>query len=151
MSKNITTERHYRITLTGGSTYYGRTIQPGDGRYDRHLSCVRLGTHPNKHIQESYNKYGYDDWINEWLGWETGDLEHHRQIEYGYVQADPKSLNIHDGKVALLSEDILERDRIRIKEKQSKETPEQYEERLSKAREYQRRKREEKKRGRDNK
>ena len=147
----ITTERHYKITFQNGSTYYGRTTQPGNKRYNDHLTKARKGKQSNKYIQEVYDKYGSDDWIHEWLGTEIGDKHHHDRIEFGYVQADPKSLNIHDGKVALLSEDILERDRIRIKEKQSKETPEQYEERLSKAREYQRRKREEKKRGRDNK
>jgi hypothetical protein len=104
MSK-ITTERHYKITLKDGSTYYGRTTQSGNKRYNQHLSQSRLGKHENKHIQESYDKYGYDDWVHEWLGWETGDNDYHNKIEFGYVQADPKALNINDGKRALLDED----------------------------------------------
>ncbi len=198
MSKKITTARHYRITLTGGSTYYGRTTQPGDDRYNRHLGCVRLGTHPNKHIQEVYNKYGYDDWVHEWLSTETGDKQHHDQIEYGRVQADPKSLNknkgysgvlleggnrehtrqqskaqrdahtpeereeynrlqreyYHEVKARMTPEELKEfnkKEALKRKNNRSKETPEQYEERLRKVKEYQQRKRDEKKRGGDNK
>jgi len=200
MSKKITTERHYRITLTGGSTYYGRTTQPGNQRYNEHLYHVRQGTHVC--LQESYDKYGCEGWIHEWLSTETGNIEHHRQIEFGYVQADPKALNIHDGKVALLSkeeqieyrrekmkkhiqqqidnmppkelkeyrtknalkhqqrrdnetpeekEERRRKDREDKQRKIDKETPEQREERLRKGREYYYTKRDEKKRGGDNK
>ena len=103
MSK-ITTERHYKITLSNGSTYYGRTTI-GNQRYRNHKSDVRVNKHDNPKVQESYNKYGYDGWVHEWLSTETGDKQHHDKIEYGYVQADPKALNINDGRVALLSED----------------------------------------------
>ena len=102
MSK-ITTERHYKITLKDGSTYYGRTTQLGNKRYNQHLYYARQGKHSC--LQESYDKYGCDDWVNEWLGTETGDLDYHNRIEYGYIRADPKALNIHDGKRALLDKD----------------------------------------------
>ncbi len=93
----LTTQQYYRITFPDGSTYYGRTTQLGNKRYIQHLSSSKLGKHDNKHIQEVYNKYGSDGWVHEWLGTETGDLEYHNKIEYGYVKSDPKSLNIHNG------------------------------------------------------
>ena len=99
MSK-ITTERHYKITLSDGSTYYGRTIM-GDLRYKQHLGQARRGDHENPNIQEVYDKYGYDDWVHKWLSTETGDKRHHDKIEYGYVQADPKALNIKSGSWVL--------------------------------------------------
>lgn len=173
MSK-ITTERHYKITLKDGSTYYGRTTQPGDDRYNQHQGDVRRNKHPNKNIQESYNKYGYDDWVHEWLSTETGDKQHHDQIEYGYVQADPKALNINKGKWVICEDGGLEYNRVYQQQRRDKETPEQKEERrhegreyqqqkrdnetpeereerLRKQREYSQRKRDEKKRGGDNK
>jgi|TARA_R110000737_G_scaffold335539_1_gene354404 hypothetical protein len=167
MSK-ITTEQHYKITLTDGSTYYGRTTK-GDKRYRGHQSDVRCNTHSNKHVQESYNKYGYDGWVHEWLGYETGDLQHHNKIEFGRVQADPKALNIWDGKLALLSEDEqvvykVERRYKKIDDMTPKEgekyrqeqiyktnkwleslTPKQREEKKRRGREYAQRKRDEKK------
>lgn len=166
MSK-ITTERHYKITLTDGSTYYGRTAQSGNDRYSQHRSTVRRGVHDNKNIQESYNKYGYDGWIHEWLGYETGDKLHHDKIEFGYIQADPKSLNILDGRVVLLTTKEhnkrvrnkmtpkeLEKDRRKDRDKQRKrrlnETLEQKEIRLMKMREYYHRSKEIKRSG-DNK
>ena len=90
MSK-ITTERHYKITLSDGSTYYGKTKHHIYIRGCNHLQTARLGIHKNKHIQEVYNKYGYDDWVFEYLSTETGNRDHHNQIEFGRVQADPKS------------------------------------------------------------
>ena len=130
----ITTEHHYKITFPDGSTYYGRTTQE-DKRYELHLSTARRNKHGNKHIQEVYDKYGSEDWVHKWLGWETGDLEHHRNIEFGYVQSDPKSLNIKDGRYSQLSKEEL---RI-LGKKESKirfenETPEQSEERKAKQR-----------------
>tara|TARA_B110000285_G_C14773915_1_gene445311 strand:+ start:182 stop:598 length:417 start_codon:yes stop_codon:yes gene_type:complete len=101
---DITTERHYKITFPEGSIYYGRTTQGGNKRYNEHLCAVKKGKHGNKHIQEIFNKYGCDGWIHEWLGEETGDLEHHRNIEFGYTQSDPKALNIWDGRYALLED-----------------------------------------------
>ena len=97
----LTTERHYKITLSDGSTYYGRTTQSGNNRYSRHQSHLKAGTHKNKHIQEVYNKYGYDDWVHEWLVEETGDLDHHNNIEFGYIQSDPKSINVRVGSWVL--------------------------------------------------
>ena len=123
----ITTERHYKITLSDGSTYYGRTTLLGNRRYTAHKVLLRKGTHST--LQEVYDKYGYDDWVHEWLGYETGDLEHHRKIEFGYVQADPKSLNIHDGKYTLLSEDEKKEYFRLMEEERLKElTPEEYKE-----------------------
>ena len=122
----ITTERHYKITLTGGSTYYGRTTLLGNKRWNIHTFDLRRGKHPC--LQEVYDKYGYDDWVHEWLGWETGDLQHHRQIEFGYVQADPKSINIRKGYYLLLSEEEKKEYNY---QKTLNETPEQREERLS--------------------
>jgi len=128
MSK-ITTERHYKITLSNGSTYYGRTTQPSDDRYKRHLNTARTGTNSNKHIQEIYDKYGSDDWVHKWLGWETGGLEHHRQIEFGYIQSDPKALNIHDGRKSLLSEEeITKQDLLRLHSKINNMTPKELKE-----------------------
>ena len=125
----ITTERHYKITLSNGSTYYGRTTQSGNKRYQGHQSDVRCNTHHNKHIQEVYSKYGYDDWVHEWLGYETGDRHHHNKIEFGYVQADPKSINIDDGRKSLLSkEQIKEQDRLRSQRKIDNMTPEELKE-----------------------
>ena len=100
MSK-ITTERHYKIIFQDSFTYYGRTILSGNQRYNEHLTRVRKGKHPNKHIQEIYNKYGFGGWVHEWLSTETGDLEHHNKIEFGYVQSDPKALNIKSGSWVL--------------------------------------------------
>ena len=139
MEPKITTEQHYKITLTGGSTYYGRTTLPGNDRYNQHRSDVKAGRHSS--LQESYDKYGYDGWVHEWLGWETGDIDYHNQIEYGYVQADPKALNIRKGYWAILSEDLLERDRMYQQQKKVNQTPEELEESLRKAREYDQRKR----------
>mgnify|MGYP003676112471 CR=1 FL=1 len=135
MSK-ITTERHYKITLTGGSTYYGRTTLPDDERYRDHLTSAERGKHDNKNVQESYDKYGHDDWSHEWLGTETGNTQHHNQIEYGYVRADPKSLNIHDGKWTLLSkEEKNEYFRLMEENRKKKLTPKELEEHLRKDRE----------------
>ena len=97
----ITTERHYKITFQDGSTYYGRTTQLGNKRYNVHLCHAKKGKHSNKHIQEIYNKYGSDNWVHEWLGEEIGDLEYHNKIELGYVQSDPKAINIRDGSCIL--------------------------------------------------
>ena len=137
MSK-ITTERHYKITLTGGSTYYGRTTL-GDKRYELHKSWARQGTHPC--LQESYDKYGYDGWVHEWLGWETGDKLHHDKIEYGRVQTDPKSLNIQGGRYVLL--DRKEYERRAYKSRRDNMSPEEIEE-------FNRRSKEEKRRKVDN-
>ena len=104
MSK-ITTEQHYKITLSKGSTYYGKTKHHIYERWGNHLQTSRLGIHKNKHIQEVYNKYGCDDWVFEVLSVEIGDLQHHNKIEFGYVQADPKALNIRRGRYALLDKD----------------------------------------------
>ena len=164
---NITTERYYKITFPEGSIYYGRTTQGGE-RYKKHLSMVRRDRHPNKHIQEVYNKYGYDDWVHEWLFYETGDKDYHSRIELGMIQANPKSLNIKDGRYIQLSEEEFkqknkEESKIRFdnetpeqsKERKAKqrkryhlnrqnETPEQREKRLTYHREYERIKRENK-------
>ena len=127
MSK-ITTERYYKITLSNGSTYYGRTTI-GNQRYRNHLSTVRQGSHHNKNVQESYDRYGSDDWVHEWLGYETGDRHHHNKIEFGYVQSDPKSINIDDGRKSLLSkEQINEQDRLRLQRKIDNMTPEELKE-----------------------
>jgi hypothetical protein len=174
MSK-ITTERHYKITLTGGSTYYGRTTQPRNDRYQHHQSSCRRGVNKNKHIQEIYNKYGYDDWVFEYLSTETGNIDHHNQIEFGRIQADNRSINLDTGRRALVKEE----DRLSYYKKNNdnkyknltpeelKEyrqtkleltnkwleslTPKKREEKKRKDRERQQRKREEKKRGGDNK
>ena len=140
MSK-ITTERHYKIIFPDGSTYYGRTTQPDNDRYYRHLGEVKRGKHSNKHIQELYNKYGSDDWVHEWLSTKIGDIEHHRQIEFGYVQADPKALNIDDGRKSLLSKEVIvEYQRLRIQRKIDNMTPKELKEyRLIKREEQSRR------------
>ena len=147
MSKKITTEQHYKITLKDGSTYYGRTTQVGNRRYHEHTSDVRRGEHGNKYVQESYDKYGYDGWVHEWLGYETGDKQHHNKIEFGYVQADPKALNIDTGRCVLLTnserfnnklnnmtpEELKEHKRELnkyYKHRMEKETPEEQEKRL---------------------
>ena len=132
MSK-ITTERHYKITLSDGSTYYGRTTQPDDNRYDQHLKTAKRGANSNKYINEVYDKYGYDDWVHEWLSTETGDIKHHRKIEFGYVQADPKSINIHDGTSALLTKH--QNNSRQHQQKYNNMTPEQHEEKKRKDRE----------------
>ena len=97
----VTTERYYKITFQNSSTYYGRTILSGNQRYNEHLTRARKGKHPNKHIQEIYNKYSSDDWVYEWLGEETGEKDHHNKIEFGYIQTDPKALNIKSGSWVL--------------------------------------------------
>ena len=125
----LTTERHYKITFPDSSTYYGRTTQPGNKRYRSHLNKSKRGKHENKHIQEAYNKYGY--MAHEWLGYETGDLAHHRKIEFGYVQADPKALNIHNG-----SWDHKEYNTQRNKVKYASWTTEEWDEYKRKQREY---------------
>ena len=125
MKPKITTERHYKITLSDGSVYYGRTTIE-DKRYYQHLGDARRGNHDNKNIQEVYNKYGYDDWVHEWLGYETGDLKHHREIELGYVQSDPKALNINTGDYIL--GDPKEYDRKKHIEKYDNMTPKELKE-----------------------
>ena len=103
MSK-VKTERFYKLTFQNGSTYYGRTILE-DKRYDCHKNDVKSYKHHNKHIQEIYNKYGYDGWVHEWLFYRTGTDKELGKVEFKLIQADPKALNIHDGKRALLSEE----------------------------------------------
>ena len=154
---NITTEQHYKITLSEGSTYYGRTTLPGDQRYELHKSDVRCGNHPS--LQEVYDKYGYDDWVHEWLGWETGNNQHHNKIEFNRVQADPNALNIYDGRCRLLEggwkeyiskyqqekrnswtpeelEEFRREDRERARKKRANRTPEEHEEYKLMRREY---------------
>ncbi len=131
----LTTQRHYRIIFPNGSTYYGRTTQSGNKRYKSHLNKSKLGKHENKHIQEAYNKYGY--MTHEWLGTETGDLEHHNNIEFGYIQSDPKSLNIRDG-----SWGVREGEYHRQREQEKIRTPEEREEYNRYMREYQSKNRE---------
>ena len=130
----ITTERHYKITFQDGSTYYGRTTSPGNIRYNDHLYRVRKGKHRNKHIQEVYDKYGYDDWVHKWLSTETGDLDYHNKIEFGYVQADPKSINIKKGYHALLSEE--EQNKKTYSRRKQNRTPEEHQIFLSEQREH---------------
>tara|TARA_B110000977_G_C10635750_1_gene321984 strand:+ start:75 stop:500 length:426 start_codon:yes stop_codon:yes gene_type:complete len=129
----ITTERHYKITFQNGSTYYGRTTQPGNKRYNDHLTKARKGKQSNKYIQEVYDKYGSDDWIHEWLGTEIGDKHHHDRIEFGYVQADPKSLNIKDGRRVLNKKEYDWQNHLK---RQNARTPEEHEEHNRKQREY---------------
>ena len=123
--KKITTQQHYKITFPDSSTYYGRTTLRGNRRYTKHKSQVKHGTHDNKLIQEIYNKYGCGGWIHEWLGTETGDLEHHRKIEFGYINADPKSLNVHNGSF-ILNYDEYKRQRSQAE--RDNRTPEEHEE-----------------------
>ena len=127
----LTTERHYKITFPDGSTYYGRTTQSGDERYRQHLSTSKLGKHDNKHIQEVYNKYGHDGWVHKWLVEETGNNEYHNNIEFGYVQSDPKALNIHNG-----SWDHKKYNTQRNKVKYASWTTEEWDEYKRKQREY---------------
>ncbi len=107
MSK-ITTEQHYQIILSNGSTYYGRTTI-GNRRFSNHKSRCKRGEHSC--LQEVYDKYGCDDWVNNWLGWETGDLDYHNQIEFSRIQSDPKSLNILKGDYVLLNEEEQKKQR----------------------------------------
>tara|TARA_R110000796_G_scaffold212440_1_gene328549 strand:+ start:173 stop:595 length:423 start_codon:yes stop_codon:yes gene_type:complete len=109
----------------------------GDLRYKQHLGQARRGDHENPNIQEVYDKYGYDDWVHKWLSTETGDKRHHDTIEFGYVQSDPKSLNVKTGKISLLSEeDHKERGRLQQQRRKENMTPEELEESRRKQREY---------------
>jgi len=122
---NVRTERHYKLTLSDGSVYYGRTTLSGNKRYVNHRCNAKKGKH-NKHIQEVYNKYGYDDWVWEWLGEETGDLEHHRKIEFGYVQVDPKAINLYNGRFASGENEYFKQKQQTIRDAHTPEEREEY-------------------------
>ena len=135
------TKTYYKITFPDNTCYIGTTkIHPYE-RWGKHLTDARLSYHKNKHVQVVYDKYGYDGWVHEWLGYETGDKQHHNKIEFGYVQADPKALNIDDGRKSLLSKEVIvEYQRLRIQRKIDNMTPKELKEyRLIKREEQSRR------------
>lgn len=50
----------YKIeNILTGKYYVGSSVDIKK-RWNKHLSQLRKGTHPNKHLQSSYNKYGED-------------------------------------------------------------------------------------------
>ena len=99
-----TTKQYYKIIFPDNTCYIGKTGSIRDRKYQHH-SDVRLGKHDNKHIQEVYNKYGYDNWEYKILFEEKGDKEYHRKREYKLIQETPNTLNLDDGRWIFLSKD----------------------------------------------
>ena len=128
----VTTEHHYKITFQDGSTYYGRTKHHLYERWGQHLADARKGVHRNKHICEIYNKYGYDDWTYELLSTETGDAQHQFGIEFSYIQADPKAINIQSG---IFSQNKKEWSARHARRRRAERTPEEREKFLREQRE----------------
>jgi hypothetical protein len=135
MNKDITTEQYYKIILTGGSTYYGRTKHHLYERWGNHLKTARLGYHPNKHLQEVYNKYGGDDWVFEVLFVKVCSKEQHSICENTLIHDDSKSLNIRKKLTTKQrkrrDEEIKEYSKEYMKRYLANETPEQNKIRLA--------------------
>ena len=129
----ITTASHYRVTLSNGSTYYGRTTRKGNVIFSEHKNSAKKGRHDSKYVQEVYNKYGCKDWKFEILTEETGNNDHHNRIEFNHIKADPKSININNGKTT------FDRKKYKsewIKERRKRYTPEEREVYLNSMKEY---------------
>ncbi len=49
----------YTITFKESiKIYVGSTVNSFNKRRNQHLYCLRLNNHPNKHLQNAFNKYG---------------------------------------------------------------------------------------------
>ena len=98
----MTTKTYYKITFPDNTCYIGCTIEYNTRRL-YHLSISNKHQHTNKNIQAVYDKYGSnDEWIFEVLFEETGDSEHHKQLEYNLIQETPNTLNLKDGRECLV-------------------------------------------------
>ena len=56
--KESKTGVYYLENLITGKFYIGSTAIRFQWRFNAHLSGLRLGNHPNKILQNSFNKYG---------------------------------------------------------------------------------------------
>lgn len=56
----------YQIrNLVNGKVYIGSTTESFKRRWFHHESCLKNGTHKNKHLQSAYNKYGKENFVFE--------------------------------------------------------------------------------------
>lgn len=124
----MTTKTYYKITFPDNTCYIGTTSKHIYERWGTHLGDVRSTKgHTNKNVQAVYDKYGYDDWVFDVLFVEEGDKRYHSIRENTLIQETPNTLNINVGKYVLLSEEEnTKRKNIQTKLRQ---TPEQKERR----------------------
>mgnify|MGYP003652523474 CR=1 FL=1 len=98
----MTTKSYYKINFPNNTCYIGVTVNLHKRMISHKCRCNK-GKHDNRHIQEVYDKYGYDSWIVEELFSETGDKEYHKIREYNLIQETPNTINLNTGRECLLS------------------------------------------------
>ena len=94
----------YCIEFENGQCYYGMA-RDLDARFYNHEWSIHRGNHPNKNVQELYNR-GFVYWIKlleeypvyEGFDWETKEgelvLKALRLSELRYIRCDRKCLNV---------------------------------------------------------
>tara|TARA_R110000796_G_C14322287_1_gene407997 strand:+ start:111 stop:596 length:486 start_codon:yes stop_codon:yes gene_type:complete len=94
------TKIYYKITFPNNTCYVGKT-KNYKHRCGIHKNKCKHQTHPNKNLQEIYNKYSTNNWVFEWLFVGVGDKEYHKIREYTLIQETPNTINLNTGKKCL--------------------------------------------------
>lgn len=95
------------VNLINNKAYIGQTIGPLTERMRKHLEKLRSNTHPNNHLQYSYNKYGEQNFQIILLCETT--IEELDKMEILYIALfdttnDKKGYNITSGGSGVISE-----------------------------------------------
>lgn len=96
----------YKITV-GRYYYYGRTIQPVEKRWHRHLAYLRNNNHVNKFMQNCYNKYGAAAFSIETVV-VVRNIKYLDNAEHYYIRKhvdNPDCMNIRRYKDAIVKRD----------------------------------------------
>ena len=98
----MTTKTYYKITFPDNTCYIGATTRCWKRRMTEHRCESKQSKHQNYNIQAVYDKYGYDDWVYEWLFVGTGSKKYHSIRENTLISQEPRSINIRDGRLVLV-------------------------------------------------